>query len=447
MIGLSSTRVVVIDDNKDEAIPIIKALSKRNIATAFFDGSQAEFPEKENRLYGIRLAILDMDLIGGVNAKSKASALVNTLGKILSPDNGPYIVIAWTMHPDLLEVFEKYVFAENYVPNPISSIMMKKVDCLDDNGNWDIDFISEVLENKLADFSPLLILQAWEEQSFLAATEVINLLSQLAIPENTEDLDEWRQSWKNQLLELMHVIADAGAGKKLRDLSSLRVVYDVLSPLQADRLESNSGKLSKELDKLGKYIISAAKILDNDGRAKLNKMFHLSTDHLENLAPGNIYLINPYKKRPYWVPPRHHLFSDLLQKQQNPLYQLDKNTKARLRQILVEITPACDHSQKNIRLARLIPGFLVPVGLKNHFKSAGFIYKFGPCYLNLKMRVDSNRYYLFFSARHMFSASIRQLETLDPICRLRPQSFDKLVTWFSGHATRPGIIILQPQEE
>lgn len=114
MIGLAGSRVIVVDDNESEALPIIKAFAKKGIPTSFFNGESEGYPSEEAKLSGVRLAVLDMDLVGGgVSDKSKASALSNTLSAILSPSNGPYIVLAWTNNPDLLAKFEEYVFSDS----------------------------------------------------------------------------------------------------------------------------------------------------------------------------------------------------------------------------------------------------------------------------------------------------------------------------------------------
>jgi DNA-binding XRE family transcriptional regulator len=39
------------------------------------------------------------------------AGLVKVLSSILSPDNGPYAVLAWTKHPEIRELFEQHVFA------------------------------------------------------------------------------------------------------------------------------------------------------------------------------------------------------------------------------------------------------------------------------------------------------------------------------------------------
>lgn len=441
MLGLSSTRVIVVDDNIKEALPVIKALSKINIGTAYFDGNNKDFPDKNHLLRGIRLAILDMDLVdGGSNDKSKVSALVNTISKILSSENGPYAVVAWTKYPYLLKVFENDIFREESIPNPVISISMEKSDAKDNKGNFDVKIIADALTKKIQNISPLLILQSWEEQSIYSAIEVINFLSQLAIQPNCNDLKAWRDGWKKKILELMHAIAYEEAGKKLENKSSIQSIFNAFIPLQADRLDVNSGTLSKELVSYSRDIIKANRTTILEDRVKLNSMFHIASTNLEPIAPGNIYIINPYLKRPDWIPARKTLYNDLMQKNK----KLDPNDKRKIRQVVIEISPDCDHAQKKIRMARLLPGFLVPENLKDYFKKpCESIYRNGPFYLSQIPGKD--KFYLYLSANNFFTARLENLETLNPTIRLRNQSLEHLINHFTNHASRPGLLLIHDQ--
>src|SRR4051794_27261230 len=111
MIGLQHTRVIIVDDDEKDGMAIAQELWRLRVPSLYFRGID-DVPEN-GRLKGVRLAVLDMDLLGGgTDEKSKLSALVGTLDSILDPQNGPYAVIAWTGHPDLVSQFEAY-FAGN----------------------------------------------------------------------------------------------------------------------------------------------------------------------------------------------------------------------------------------------------------------------------------------------------------------------------------------------
>ena len=61
MNGLNGARVLLLDDESDEALPVIRAFSKVGVPTVFFDGKESGLPAKSRKLRGVRLAILDME--------------------------------------------------------------------------------------------------------------------------------------------------------------------------------------------------------------------------------------------------------------------------------------------------------------------------------------------------------------------------------------------------
>ncbi|MGH2508547.1 MAG: hypothetical protein ACRDHZ_14280, partial [Ktedonobacteraceae bacterium] len=180
MVGLRTARVIVIDDEEEDGWQIIRALWKLRIAGLYFKDA-SEVPAENERLSGVRLAFLDMDLVPGTtNEKAKIATLVNLIKQILSPRNGPFAVVAWTRHSELVSKFNEYIFQQD-MPRPISSIIIAKSDCkTDDGSSYDLTKITKALNKQLAAFSPLLFLQAWEEQGFLAASHVTDELSKLA---------------------------------------------------------------------------------------------------------------------------------------------------------------------------------------------------------------------------------------------------------------------------
>lgn len=299
--GLAGVRVIVIDDEESEALPIIKALAKHDVSAAYFDGSIRQLPTKERRLRGVRLAILDMDLTGGgVSDKSKVSTLIRVLERTISVDNGPYMVLAWTKHKELIDDFEDTLFHSHTIRPPVCTIMLEKSTCMGENGRFNLNAVSAKIEDALADVSPLQILQAWEEKSIHASIEVTNALSDLS-EEQADDLQTWRASWKSHLLQVMRTMTAAEMGKQLDVHSCIAALYAVLNPLHADRMENGSAKLYTLLGSDSSEVIAAVGDCGSDRRAYVNTMLHLARENLETFAPGNIYKFSR-TKRPGWVP-------------------------------------------------------------------------------------------------------------------------------------------------
>jgi len=443
MTGLNGARVIVVDDDENDALPILKAFAKKGIPTAFFDGSPRGLPLKNDRLRGVRLAILDMDLIGGgASEKSKAAALVKRIERILSPNNGPYAVLAWTNHPELLESFENYVFAIKNVPKPIFSFMLTKAECRNKTGKLgNLAVISKMLDDKLMRTSPLMFLQAWEEKCFSAATQVTNTLSDLASGDAAE-LDEWRSLWKTQLLELMHAMSEEAVGRNLNKNIVLNGLYSSLNPLHTDRLESNTAALSASLDST--EIIEAPADPGIERKARINSMLHLSFENLGHFTAGNMYKFSS-KRKPKWMPNIQKLLEDVIQGKKGTrqtLTKIDEVSKASV-PVLVEVSAACDHAQKNIRVARFIFGLIIPAAERKKLNyKADFIWEFGPFFLE-KLIVDAGHYYFYFSARDIVTLDLRKALKMKAVARIRRQALSDLQFWLAHHSARPGMMLLK----
>lgn len=135
--------VLIIDDNIDEAMPLIKLLSKKGIASIYLSGSDAELPEKP--LTKIRLAFIDIQLTGPTDPESHAQTIMRILDTVIPDNNGPYIVIIWTVTSQTnVEVLkEKLESADN---GPVEIIQLRKsfyIRTVADDGQYD-DLIAQI---------------------------------------------------------------------------------------------------------------------------------------------------------------------------------------------------------------------------------------------------------------------------------------------------------------
>lgn len=480
MTGITGGRVIVVDDEIDEAMPVLKALAKKGIASAFYDSDIDGLPaDNSSRPKGVRLAILDMDLTGGgTSSKSKIATLVNCLRKILDPNNGPYVVLAWTKHSELIDLFEQAVFSQEDMPKPVHTIKLTKSECKTE-GKLDLAIISEKLEDALVQFSPLLFLQQWEAKSFLAATEVTNGLSAL-VSLKTDDRDKYREHWKSEFLQLLYTMAKAEADKQLDSNTCLGAVYGSLAPLYADRMESHVADLSCVLTANSEEVLKYAGDCGVEKRARINTMLHLAFENLDRFTGGNLYVFSRDEKTD-WLPERSRLIEDIVQREKN-----EEVTHAKVVHlcsasfpILVETSANCDHAQKNIRIARFLYGLLLPdTERKKVNRRSEFIWELGPLFLHEILNPDkmaeplfeepeedyagpyacsifgklnnvqdtlvkAGLYYFYLSARHLVSLDLMKAKDIRPFARLRCQALIDLQAWFARHAARPGMVLLR----
>jgi hypothetical protein len=447
--GLGGARVVVVDDEFNEAMPMIKAFSRAGVPTAYFNGTtQSELPSPTRRLHGVRLAILDMDLGVGGSPENKASTLVQVLGKIIAPKNGPYGVLIWTNHPDLESLALKYISERSEAPRPVFVAKMHKADFfsgLPKAGSpptFALARLSRALRAELVENSPLECLQVWEALCFRAATNVTNQLGEVAATE-APDLAQWRKAWQDEALPLLLAIGKAQAGKNLSAENCMLSIFLALTPLHGDRLDLLAEGTTVGLSTHVARIMAASGTSQVDRKAKVNSMLHLGSDHLEQFSPGNAYVWGKSNK-PTFLPAIGGILvgaADVSspKKERQNLDVLRSN--ARL--CGVEITPICDYAQGKMGLARIIAGFVLPAGYGKSVRKAGYLKCFGPLYLPKTRVTASDSYNIYLDARHVVSAELALVKTLTPIARVRSQLLADIQLWAAYQASRQGVMLLE----
>jgi hypothetical protein len=444
MLRLTGTRVIVVDDKEDEALPILKALARKGVSTAFFHApGKRGLPKKTERLLGVRLAILDMDLIPGTPSREvKAATIASYLGGILSPDNGPYGVLAWTYHPEIVDEFERYVYESDNIPNPIFTVLLPKNQCIE-NGKCELSQLMNLIQDQLAQNITLHLFEAWEEACFSAATSVTNTLGRLE-DVNGANLSEWRRNWTRELLKILRDLSKAESEQHFSEETCVNAIYESLNPLHADGMENLTPNLCSLLTDSASSIVASPGVVNQTSKAKINSMLHLSFKDVPDFSVGNVYVFRS-KHNPSWVTK----ISEVLDGNWvQGTTEADRITNANAVAsdsipILLDISAVCDHAQKKTQRARLLSGILVP---SRHSKKlnqkAAFIKAVGP--FQIEPIAEDDHYYFYFSSRQVRSVEITQVRKRRASFRLRSQLLEELRSWVAQIESRPGIVLLKP---
>lgn len=180
--------VVVIDDDPNQARPIIDALAKKGIATTYFRGTgEKEVPNEP--LKNVRLAILDLQL----NPMDKdphtiATRLVNVLNRVISDDNGPFMVLIWSRKDNLFgEEFRSEVKKQENSRVPICIANIEKAKCLQiSETTKDAELADSVIkdlktvieENDLEAISKAIINNFQEDEQFEATPNAVEVIEE-----------------------------------------------------------------------------------------------------------------------------------------------------------------------------------------------------------------------------------------------------------------------------
>ncbi|GCD13009.1 hypothetical protein [Clostridium tagluense] len=249
-------KVFVLDDNYEEALPVIQALALKGISTVYWNGKVETKPEKA--VDGIRFVFLDMRFSAVTDSRNIITFLFTLLRSVISMENGPYILLVWSKHDnEYLEDFKKGFKDVIGTPKPYLIINMDKNSfietCNQKNEVYDEvataldigykkEFKNEILEvlknnninetiksvkikenglslllakldEELKEVNSLSILLMWENLVNIAANKMVN---------NIAAFSELDDDWDNNIKTLIQNLAVANAGKSLCEGATAR---------------------------------------------------------------------------------------------------------------------------------------------------------------------------------------------------------------------------------
>lgn len=408
----NSGRVVVLDDTFDEIKGLLNSLSKQAIPYVYYDGRPETLPDKP--LEGIRFIFLDIELpeTKGMDDKNKATALIGRLKKIISVNNGPYVIIYWTKHPEVIEFVNNYC-KEAKIPPTLWIDLEKPIE-----GELSINEISSRIQSELSKLGAFQLYVEWENVVHSSVNEFINDFASL-IPNG----DEWSTKTSALFYKLYktyvdkNVFDDCDHAEQFKCASILMNMSfaDVLHRFSFENLNLPSGfRLSNS--SIEPSIIS-----------KLNTSLFLTTTLLNRPSSGHIY----YKNDDYML----NILSDSIFKEgHRPLgLQLCK----------VILTPECDLAQNKVlkfkdgsdtvKIQRIVYGILFNYKSeeKDKIKQSDAHFSIGPFWFDNEIKL------LTF---HFLSVSFIKETDLNgsPILSLRRDILFDIQSKAASHANRLG---------
>jgi hypothetical protein len=114
---------------------------------------------------------------------------------------------------------------------------------------------------------------------------------------------------------------------------------------------------------------------------------------------------------------------------------------ARLRSIVVEVSPSCDMFQGKLHVGRLVAGVLMPVNEVSKvlpLPKEPSIKVLGP--ITLGAAADDGPVHLVLNARYVSGCDPAKISSVGPIARLREQALHDVQAWMSGHGGRLGVL-------
>lgn len=470
MVGLEGTRVVVVDDQMEDAAPVIQALSSHGIPSVWYTGEVRDLPAAGQPLANVRLLLLDVDLQGtGGTDKVLANALVAVVRRLVPTDAAGLVIVLWTGHPDVKVAFIDTLLATGG-PTPVVVEAFPK-DQFRTGAGFDVGALAAALDAALQAVQPWPVLMQWERESREATGDVVSLLAKLAQgsvapPAGDADLLHWQQQQAAVMAALIQRLAEADLGENnvTDGPATLRGFFSAVAPLLHDQLESRTQSLSAAEPSPGDDIRAKAEGvgLPAGTKARVNAKLGLAEHAGVQPWTGNLYQLAV-------GPPRED--DDLLTKAFDQVYpreqfvnslvdilaaigkEMKADKVAERKQlvrdavigiILADVHPACDHAQRKTECGRFVTGVRVRAqafidkAAKSIKSLPDYIWIWGPAY-DAALQED---YWILLDLRRPFTCGNEAPLGCQPWCRLRQQVASDLQARTVGHGGRQGMLLM-----
>ena len=428
-------RIAIVDDVIEQALPLMRVLSKNNIPYVFYQGNNVDFLPEESE-NDIRILFLDLNLLGGrdANPKEIRSVLFNTIKKIISPNNYPYVLILWSRQENeykemLEELFNNELkqCAPITIQNFIKSDFFPDFSEVEENEEKEYTILDE-LKKIILELPAYSYLMQWENCVHNSADATIqDIFHDYHSQENWNDnanciLDMFAHSY------LEHYYKDSSPQEKAK--ASLLFLNDVYN----DTLESNVANVlfTNAVD----LTCEVADDCRNEIVAKVNGCLLFSNEIDSVHQPGCVFSVNQTGETTKYF---HEIFSNSFCR--NGLSNKDvKSMKQKIYESLqpceIVVTPACDYAQNKMKYDRIVQGIIVDAEFKPYidFKSEAI-------YISPMFEYESRNRIIVLNFRYFVTNHINDVE-VKPLFRVRTSLLAEIQSKLARHINRQGIMNL-----
>lgn len=433
-------RVVIIDDSIEEAMPLMNVLSRHCIPFTYFDGNKDNLPEKP--VDNVRIIFLDIQLQGmeGIqNDKTKLSALLNVIKKVIGDKPDLYIIIAWTKHDELIDEVKKGLSSK-----PLSTLTLEKRECKKENSEeFDINIINKKLLEKIKEFGAFRFFLEWENIVHESAGKTVNEISSITT------LDD---RWNQNINDILRMLAEAYAGQqadKNFDLNAMLAINNLLLDIIENRIQNTKNNESSFINNQNVNLTDINRI-----KGELNRRLLIANEQNNFVIPGNVYedseqmkiydLCDKDSVLELFAKSKGSKKEDIIDENKkikkefkneyNEFFKKLRNEiKKKTQNIFIEVSPYCDYAQKKWKFYRILPGVIWPEQYGNMIKKADYIYK-TPLFL-----INGQLCFFVFDIRYLSSITFDSLNNKTSLYRFRKELVVDIQSKIAGHINRPGI--------
>jgi hypothetical protein len=437
-----SNKIIIVDDIQSQL---------DTLSAAFLDNGIGCRPLLYENTYNepllnIRVAFFDLN-IGEktVNDTGKTpeeieklnSAVYNdlaiALNQYISKENGPFALIFWTRNKKIVEGFISYM--QNPARGYSDTASPILIDCIDKD-----EVTKENLPDKLLEIlnkEEIKFLFNFETKANEAAEKTIDKLYEI-IPKD----EKWGENEVlfDNLGKILSKIAASTLGFDYSKENPNKAVYEGLLPLLNNELINSDSEVNWETILASLY---SGKIVSPDDiiQRKVNSVFHIESSNLSKDTRGAVIEIdktNLEHINSLNIEEINAWFEKLLSikdGKEELKAEIINNSKL----IAIEISAACDYSNKKPRINKYILGALTPViNVEKDINQKGRIessYHLGGCDFNLG---DEN-FQIWLNLNFVFGVRSDDPKLGESLFVMKKEIMDMLGNKYASHISRIGI--------
>lgn len=454
MIADYNLKALVFDDRENEAQPLMNLLNYERIPHIYINFKVDTRDDK--KVQNVRIVFADL-IIGEYSSGDTSSIVEAIRASILdniSVDNGPFILVAWSKHSELVHTLKSRILEVEPKLNFIA-LELNKLKYFERKGDsWDLkdgirfENISSDISEQLKELEHLEVFLEWENNARNSISKVLNnFLDNISV--------------KNEVEKIVSSTIKSTLGKKVSPNSKdkLNAFYHTLNSTLADSIDNDVSPENKH----DKFLSSLdLEHIDSSMKALINRKTLFETPTSNKINTGNIYCFNDFKNTFYGdivkdvcgfkekkifeeelfeYRKEGKLFEKEISESQDAFQMRHLNEHAKYTHpLLLEFTPSCDIAQGKYEKSRLIFGYLVDSRFKCLKKECDSLYitDFHFQFKDDEKGLSSN-YRLVFFIKHIFAVNPEKVKQMIPILRARKEFATDLQHAIANHISRIGI--------
>jgi hypothetical protein len=424
-----NNKIIIVDNETKELYDLGKVFLDNGLICRTFEYSELH----DEPLEGVRIAFFDIKLnpSGGASEEQIFSTLVQALKLYIDLKNKPFILIFWTKHNELVANFKDYISSRNddTIPSPFM------VDCID---KLEIRGEPKALMDKLKKILNEPTIKAifdFESKALNAASKTVNSIFELV-----QSNDVWGESnsFISNFNKVFSKIAISILGKDHAIENPDKAIYSALMPILNYNLE-NSGSTNYWQDLLTEIRNKNIKFPDDTIAYKLNSVFHIDNNkEFDHSTRGGVIKLNlPQDKfNDLFKKNFKSVFGDIIPFDEEYCSKSDRDEFRRKSEfLLIEISAACDYSQKNPRLNKYVLTLKTPqIDLKKIRQQSQSIFKDIPLF-----EFDGEIFKLWVNFNYVFGLLPTDCLLGKQRFILKSQIINQIGSRYANHVSRIGI--------